>query len=195
MKGTLNMTSEKMDRRKKYTRMVLKESLLKLLREKSISSITIKEICETADINRSTFYAHYANQYELLESIEEEFIEDLVATLGRYNFSKEDEALQMTEKLFEYIAEKNAICQTLLSENTDMYFLKKGMMITHEFIFKNWITDSGIDQETYEYINIFMVSGSIHVIKNWVENGMEKTPSEMAGILHNFINRGLSGVR
>jgi AcrR family transcriptional regulator len=188
------MTS-KMDRRKKYTRMVLKESLLKLLRDKSISSITIKEICETADINRSTFYAHYANQYELLESIEEEFIEDLVATLGRFNFSKEDEALQMTEKLFEYIAEKNTICQTLLSENTDMYFLKKGMMITHEFIFKNWITDSGIDQETYEYINIFMVSGSIHVIKNWVENGMQKTPAEMAGILHNFINRGLSGVR
>ncbi|WP_216663174.1 TetR/AcrR family transcriptional regulator [Bacillus haikouensis] len=184
-----------MDRRKKYTRMVLKESLLKLLQDKSISSITIKEICEAADINRSTFYAHYANQYELLDSIEEEFIEDLVSTLGRYNFSKEDEALQMTEKLFDYIAEKNAICQTLLSENTDMYFLKKGMMITHEFIFKNWISDSGIDQETYEYINIFMVSGSIHVIKNWVENGMEKTPGEMAVILHNFINRGLSGVR
>jgi AcrR family transcriptional regulator len=194
MKGTLNVTS-KMDRRKKYTRMVLKESLLKLLQDKSISSITIKEICEAADINRSTFYAHYANQYELLDSIEEEFIEDLVSTLGRYNFSKEDEALQMTEKLFDYIAEKNAICQTLLSENTDMYFLKKGMMITHEFIFKNWISDSGIDQETYEYINIFMVSGSIHVIKNWVENGMEKTPGEMAVILHNFINRGLSGVR
>jgi AcrR family transcriptional regulator len=194
MKGTLNVTS-KMDRRKKYTRMVLKESLLKLLQDKSISSITIKEICEAADINRSTFYAHYANQYELLDSIEEEFIEDLVSTLGRYNFSKEDEALQMTEKLFDYIAEKNAICQTLLSENTDMYFLKKGMMITHEFIFKNWISDSGIDQETYEYINIFMVSGSIHVIKNWVENGMEKTPGEMAVVLHNFINRGLSGVR
>jgi AcrR family transcriptional regulator len=190
----MNVTS-KMDRRKQYTRMVLKESLLKLLQDKSISSITIKEICETADINRSTFYAHYANQYELLESIEEEFIEDLTVTLGQYNFSKEDEALQMTEKLFEYLADKSDICHTLLSENTDMYFLKKGMMITHEFIFKNWITDSRIDQETYEYINIFLVSGSIHVIKNWLENGMEKTPGEMAGILYNFINRGLSGVR
>ncbi|MBH9967319.1 TetR/AcrR family transcriptional regulator [[Bacillus] enclensis] len=187
------MTS-KMDRRKQYTRMVLKESLLKLLQEKSISNLTIKEICETADINRSTYYAHYSNQYELLESIEEEFIEDLVATLGRYNFSKEEEALQMTEKLFEFLADKNGICKILLSENTDMYFLKKGMGITHEFIFKNWVTDSRIDQETYEYINMFMVSGSIHVIKNWLENGMDKTPGEMAGILHHFINRGLSGV-
>lgn len=69
------------------------------------------------------------------------------------------------------------------------------MLITHEFIFKNWITESRIDQETYEYINMFMVSGSIHVIKNWVENGMDKTPEEMAAILNRFINRGLSGVR
>lgn len=117
--------NSKMDRRKKYTRMVLKDSLLKLLQDKSISSITIKEICETADINRSTYYAHYSNQYELLEAIEEEFIEDLTVTLGKYNFSKEEEALQMTEKLFEYIADKSDICEALLSENTDMYFLKK----------------------------------------------------------------------
>ncbi|MBW3111502.1 TetR family transcriptional regulator C-terminal domain-containing protein [Bacillus sp. MCCB 382] len=187
--------STKMDRRKKYTRMVLKESLLKLLKKQSISSITIKDICETADINRSTYYAHYANQYELLEEIEEEFIADLTETLGQYNFSKEEEALQMTEKLFEYLAEKRDICETLLSENTDMYFLKKGMVITHEFIFKNWRTDDRIDQETYDYINMFMVSGSIHVIKNWLENGMDKSPGEMAGILHRFINRGLSGVK
>ena len=184
-----------MDRRKQYTRMVLKESLLKLLKDQSISSITIKEICETADINRSTYYAHYANQYELLEEIEEEFIADLTATLSQYNFSKEEEALQMTEKLFEYLSEKSDICKTLLSENTDMYFLKKGMVITHDFIFRNWRTDDPIDQETYDYINMFMVSGSIHVIKNWLENGMDKSPGEMAGILHTFINRGLSGIK
>ncbi|MCA1055860.1 TetR/AcrR family transcriptional regulator [Rossellomorea aquimaris] len=188
------MTS-KMDRRKKYTRMVLKESLLELLKEKSISGITIKEICERADINRSTYYAHYSNQYELLEAIEDEFIEDLVGTLGQYNFSKQEEALQMTEKLFEYLSEKSSICHTLLSENTDMYFLKKGMGITNEFIFKNWITNSNVDPDTYEYINIFLVSGSIHVIKNWLENGMKKTPGEMAVILHQFINQGLSGLR
>lgn len=47
-----------MDRRKKYTRMVLKESLMELLKNKPISNITIKEICEEADINRSTFYSH-----------------------------------------------------------------------------------------------------------------------------------------
>ncbi|WP_338121478.1 hypothetical protein [Halalkalibacterium halodurans] len=50
--------SVKLDRRKKYTRMVLKESLMKLMQEKPLSNITIKEICDLADINRSTFYSH-----------------------------------------------------------------------------------------------------------------------------------------
>ncbi|WP_226086944.1 TetR/AcrR family transcriptional regulator [Mesobacillus sp. S13] len=184
-----------MDRRKKYTRMVLKESLMDLLKNKPISNITIKEICELADINRSTFYSHYSSQYDLLNAIEEEFIEDMVATLNQYNFSKEEEALKMTEKILEYIAQKSDVCQTLLSENSDIHFQKKGMMITHEFIFKNWITDSHFDRETFEYINIFVVSGSIYVIKNWVENGMDKTPREMAEIINNFINRGLSNMR
>lgn len=96
-----------MDRRKKYTRMVLKESLMELLKNKPISNITIKEICEEADINRSTFYSHYSSQYDLLNAIEEEFIEDMVSTLNQYNFSKEEEALKMTEKILEYIAKKS----------------------------------------------------------------------------------------
>jgi len=69
------------------------------------------------------------------------------------------------------------------------------MMITQEFIFKNWISDSQSDRETFEYINIFVVSGSIYVIKNWLENGMDKTPGEMAEIINNFINKGLSNLR
>ena len=44
------------DRRVKYTKMVLRESLIKLLQKKSISRITVKELCEMADINRATFF-------------------------------------------------------------------------------------------------------------------------------------------
>lgn len=175
--------------------MVLKDSLLKLLKEKPISSITIKEICELADINRSTYYSHYSSQYDLLHSIEEEFIEDMVATLSQYNFSKEEEALQMTEKIFEHIREKSNICQTLLSENSDIHFQKKGMLITKQFIFKNWINESQLDQETYEYISIFLVSGCIYVIKNWLENGMNKTPKEMAIMINDLLNKGLANIR
>jgi len=57
--------------------MVIKESLINLLEEKDISQITIKEICENADVNRSTFYAHYTDQYDLLRKIEDEFLANI----------------------------------------------------------------------------------------------------------------------
>ena len=61
---------EKTDARKRYTQMVLKQSLLKLLKEKPVNRITVKEVCELAQLNRATFYAHYSDCFALLESIE-----------------------------------------------------------------------------------------------------------------------------
>ena len=48
--------------------MVLKQSLLKLLKEKPVNKITVKEVCELAQLNRATFYAHYSDCFALLES-------------------------------------------------------------------------------------------------------------------------------
>ena len=45
----------------------IQEALLELLKVKNIQQITVRAICEMADINRSTFYAHYLDVYDLLE--------------------------------------------------------------------------------------------------------------------------------
>ena len=182
----------KLDRRKQYTRMVLKDSLMKLLKEKHISKITVKEICELADINRSTFYSHYSDQYEFLNKIEEEIIEDMNKTLSTYNDAKEEEALQMTEKILEYIAANKDIFQTLLSEHSDTSFQKRAMETTHQFTMKNWMDVNNLDPKISEYISMFVVSGSIHAIKSWLDNGMDKSPKDLAEIINNFTNKGLS---
>lgn len=183
----------KMDRRKKYTRMVLKDSLIQLLKEKPMSAITVKEICALADINRSTFYSHYSDHYDLLFKIEEEIIEDMNKTLSQYNYTTEEvEALQMTEKLLEYVADNRDICQTLLSEHGDQSFQKRVMMIAHQFTVQSWMNNNNIDKEISEYISMFVVSGSIHVIKSWLENDMNKSPKEMAEIVIRLTNKGLA---
>ena len=67
----------KTDARVKYTRMVLKKALLELLEHKPVNKITVKEVCERAGLNRATFYAHYTDCFDLLESIEEELFGQL----------------------------------------------------------------------------------------------------------------------
>ncbi|WP_186580387.1 TetR/AcrR family transcriptional regulator [Aquibacillus kalidii] len=189
------MASSKLDRRKKYTRMVLKDSLMKLLKEKQISSITVKEICELADINRSTFYSHYADQFELLDKMEDEIIEDMRGYLSQYPFDKEEDSLQIIEKLIEYFASKQEMCQTLLNEKVDTTFQKKTMVFAHQVFMKNWNEVNNLDKDVSEYLSTFIISGSIHVIKTWLNSDMDRSPKEMAEIINNLINKGLLGMK
>ena len=73
--------SKNMDRRVRKTRAQLRQGLAELLKEKSLKEITVKELVEKVDINRSTFYLHYADIYDMMEKIENELtgdIEDLI---------------------------------------------------------------------------------------------------------------------
>ena len=74
-----------MDARKRYTQMVLKQSFLKLLKEKPVNRITVKEVCALAQLNRATFYAHYSDCFALMESIENELIDAFEESLRYVN--------------------------------------------------------------------------------------------------------------
>lgn len=49
----------KTDARIRYTRQTIQQVFIDLLKQKPLGKITVKEICEKAQINRSTFYKHY----------------------------------------------------------------------------------------------------------------------------------------
>lgn len=178
--------NEKLDRRKKYTRMVLKDSLITLLKTMQISAITVKELCERADINRSTFYTHYNSQLDLLEQIEEELIADLNTYLNQYNFEKEEESLHMTEKLLEYVASKHDICHTLLSGNGDHSFEGRVMEVARPFLINNWMEHNEVDPDMFEYASTFVISGGIYVIKHWLANNMDQSPKQIARLINSF---------
>lgn len=61
----------KLDARVRYTRRVIQEALLTLLEQKPLNKITVTELCALAQINRATFYAHYADCYAVLNALED----------------------------------------------------------------------------------------------------------------------------
>ena len=67
------------DRRVRKTKTQLKAGLAGLLKEKGINEITVTELTEQVDINRSTFYLHYRDIYDMMEKIEINFSLQLVA--------------------------------------------------------------------------------------------------------------------
>jgi len=185
--------NNKTDRRVKYTKFALRESLIQLLQSKPISKITIKEICEAADINRSTFYVHYGDQYELMRQIERDFLDDIYAYLDKYDFKGNSaESFQMLSKIFEYVIENAELCKVLLGEHGDIALQKRVMMIVQQQSMREWQGKFPIDNELHEYLLFFGVNGSIGIVQKWLQDGMKKSAQEMAEIVTRLIFNGLS---
>jgi AcrR family transcriptional regulator len=183
--GVFNMKEMKQNRKTRYTRMVLRESLMESMKEKPIAKITIKELCEKADINRTTFYAHYRDQYDLLKQIEEETLGSIDAMLNKYdNKHNKREILKMIEEILEFIAGNSASLRVLLSENGDIGFQKK--MFRH-FLQKDqvmkYFPGKSIREETKEYWYAYIINGVIGLMQHWLKDNMPIPVSELAGIL------------
>ena len=71
----------KTDLRIRYTRKVIREAFLKLLKEKPLARITVKEVCDLAQINRGTFYKHYLDCYDLMDKLQDEAAANFEALL------------------------------------------------------------------------------------------------------------------
>ena len=65
------------NRRVQMTKRLLKEALLELLDEKPLEKISVTDVCRRADVNRSTFYAHYMDTTALLHEMEQEVFSEL----------------------------------------------------------------------------------------------------------------------
>ncbi len=187
------MAGERNDRRVRYTKMILKQTLIELLEKKTIEKITVKEICDLADLNRSTFYAHFKDPYDLLGQIEEELLGELNTHIKKLNFiGSETESHQLLETIFQYILDNADLCRALLGENGDLSFQKEIMMIIQEQRMVQWKRLGEFDPEIFEYITLFGVNGSIGVIQKWLQSGMKKSASEMASFIIKLTYQGLS---
>ncbi|MDR2952947.1 MAG: TetR/AcrR family transcriptional regulator [Treponema sp.] len=175
---------KKENRKTRYTRMVIRQSLTELMKEKPILSITVKDICDLADISRSTFYIHYKDQYDLLKQIEDETLAYFEDILNSYKDkqSKKD-TYEMVEEMLTYIANNGNTIHVLLSEKGDIDFQKK---LLYYFIMHNQITkyfSEKLSEETRPYYSVFLVHGAIGLIQHWLKDGMTLPVPQLAKML------------
>lgn len=169
----------------------LRNSLIELMKEKPILRISAKEIYEAADIGRTTFYAHYKDQYDLLEELETETITQLEELFNRYVDSvkhKKKNILDLTIEALNYIADNGSPLQVLLSENGNLLFQKKFFsqyIIRLQKIMQNKSANQE-DAYLYEGYSIYTVHGSIGLIQYWLKNKMHIPIPTLAKMLNNL---------
>ena len=111
--------NKKTDLRIIKTKKILFDALLKLMKEKSFDKIKISDICEEALINRSTFYAHYEDKYELFVDLVEELKINLLKDLANTEnivFSKEY-VMEILSILIDHIDENSEIYNAIFYNN------------------------------------------------------------------------------
>ena len=98
-----------MDRRIAKTKRGIINAFLELRSQKAIEKITVRELCEKAEINKSTFYTHFKDIYDLSEHLETQTATEVVSSLQHpeYLFSKPD--IFIRELSYAYTAQENLI--------------------------------------------------------------------------------------
>jgi AcrR family transcriptional regulator len=180
---------EKIDRRVKYTKMVLKQSLLELMKEKPIGKITVTDICRMADINRNTFYVHYASPADLLSQIQDELFLEIRRSIEKIS-SRETVAGLLTE-ICRAIAYNGELCKIIISEHGDKAFLGRVLNIARAESIAEWDKrKKGTSSEVLDMMYVFTASGSIAIIEKWLRGGMEEPPEQIADFINNMTNYG-----
>lgn len=117
---------DKENRRIRITKMLLNDSFLKLLKNKPLARVTVKDICEDADLNRSTYYRYYTDPYDQMTKLETNIIEEMISYVNISESSKNnyDALYSIIKQMLDYILSKKETFRVLLSNNGDISLQK-----------------------------------------------------------------------
>lgn len=183
----------KTDRRVKYTKAALKQSLLELMRERPINKITVTEVCARADINRNTFYAHYLSPFDLLAQIQNELLEEIQASIQRKLDSQD--VTSLLREIFHSIENNGDLCKILFSERGDKEFLRRIVNTARDQSMAEWRRVArGVPDSQLEMFYTFTANGSVGVIEEWVRADMRQSSDELVQFIDQMNRSGLQAL-
>jgi len=118
------VVQSRVDLRVVKTRANIKNTFIELLSEKEFNKITIQNILDKALINRSTFYKHYSDKYELAEQLIDEIVETATSFINeRFSDKKENDLFSIICRIYEHLYDQKKVVLALWKIKTDTLHL------------------------------------------------------------------------
>lgn len=187
--------SKKEDVRAVQSKEKIKGAFRKLLQEKGFNKTTVSDIIKLADVNRSTFYAHYTDKFDLLDKFENEAVLKLREASGQMpdnvfesDFIHSAEFREYITSILTLISENKEILMILYDTEHSANFQKK----LFAFIDSVWSTHHITENLRFEreYVQVAAVGMVCSLIEKWVKSGCETEMRDfskiVAGIVGNF---------
>ncbi len=173
--------TKKPDLRVKKTKRLIHNAVATLMKEKEISSITVKEVAEVADINRKTFYNYYANVGQVVSEIEDEVVEALDSTMR-------DIDLQMVlhnpsgvfQKLIEVMSRNPEISSCLMEMNSNVSLVTKVADEIKARAGEHYIGQVSISRERLDLILEYEFNGMFSAFRKWFNSDRSLSLEEVS---------------
>lgn len=166
----------------RQTERKIRDIFLELLKKKELSKITVREICLLADINRTTFYLHHADIYELMQCIESDMYHyfKIIFTSPGKNYCLRERFLH----LFSFIKEHQDFYRIYLSGTRQPSIFDYAMLPESDIRIQKFLRQSKIDSASeYEYCQTFFLAGLTAFIQKWLNNGCLESEEELLHLL------------
>lgn len=175
------------DRRVRKTKAQLRAGLASLMKEKNVNDITVKELVEAVDINRSTFYLHYTDIRNMLESVEHEMLEEIENLIRDHPIGLNENTFLFIADLFSILETNKDLCAALIGPTGDMAFIYKIEKIIRENSMKALTPyfPTALDDLKYSYD--FYLNGCFGLVKSWLLNNGSETPEHMAKLTYHMV--------
>jgi AcrR family transcriptional regulator len=180
------------NKRSQHTKSLIKNALIDLLLKESFNSITVKKICEKAEVNRSTFYVYYKDPVELLSVIEEETI-DLIINSFSLDIPS-DNIIDYIDHFLIEVKDNHERFKVLLGLQADPSFSEKliskvgqATLIKTILSEKVSIPTSNITQLIY--CGTFYMSGAYSIIVKWINANYDLSTRELAFVLRDMLKK------
>lgn len=177
-----------------YTAELMNQALLSLLEKKDIEFITITEITKKAGVNRSTFYLHYDNIYELLEETIENLNKKFLSSFNVHaplEFKSKKEAFLITdEQLVPYLnfVKHNKRILKLINQKPELFKARTTYQQMYDKIFYPAISQF-VSQENEKIYNLeFYTGGVSRIVHKWIELDCITEIPELIDIIKKCVN-------
>ncbi|MBD9115495.1 TetR/AcrR family transcriptional regulator [bacterium] len=174
--------NKKDDLRVIKTRKLIYQTLLELMKEKTFEEIKVSDICSKAMINRSTFYAHYEDKYELLvdflSNLKEEFAHELNESC-KENLSIREYYIRLISLFLDHIDSKRDVYNSIMVNNRSSIMMDILLSVVNDDILKRFKENDINLKVPTEVISKFYLGGVINIGMEWLSNSNKYTKEEI----------------
>lgn len=167
----------------------LQQALILLLYEADFDHISVSKICQTAGVNRSTFYAYYDNQYDLLEEAYDYLVELFRAEFATYQAAvspNEDQSLvseQYLKPYLQFVRDHARIYRIYLTHQRDFHHQDRFDQLVANIFRPRYQKHGVMDEEKIRYMSSFFMAGITQVISRWLRRDCHEDIDEMVEII------------